>query len=485
MLIAAAYAGRIVAWGGRAILTACAILALNTVTSTDSLTFAQTPLPSVPAAPKLDAQQLDVLTAPIAAYPDPLLAQVLMATTFPDDVVAAAAWSESHPDLKGDDAVKAAASMPWDPSVQSLLAFPQALATMAQNPNWVEAIGQAFLTQPSDVMDSVQRLRQAAYKAGNLKATPQQTVVVQPATNTIVIQPVNPQVVYVPAYNPTIFYGPWPYPAYPPTYLPPPPGYVVGNALAAGMAFGAGIAITNALWGGCDWGRRDVNVNVNRYNNINVNRRIDASRTTSGWDRTNAINNRNRMQATGNRPGNINGRPTVPGAAADRSAYRGRENAQRAQASQTLSQRTGQSMSGSASERVNSMRQGGVAGGNAATARSRGAGAGGREEAARSNAAATVNRADVQNRAQNVNRDNALRDAGNANGGRQNIDRGLQSRNAANANPGGAVNTARQGNARDGAGAGAANSSRGGSGRAAGGGAGGGARGGGGGLRRP
>ncbi|WP_144142214.1 DUF3300 domain-containing protein [Paraburkholderia sp. BCC1884] len=463
----AAIAGRIAASVFTTSLRSVAILALTAASYGGAQSFAQTPPPApapanaAPAAPKLDAQQLDALTAPIAAYPDALLAQVLMATTFPDDVAAAAAWSKDHPQVKGDDAVKAVSSMPWDPSVQSLVAFPQALATMAQNPNWVDAIGQAFLAQSSDVMDSVQRLRQAAYKAGNLKTSEQQKVEVQPANNTIVIQPANPQVVYVPTYNPTTFYGPWPYAAYPPTYLPPPPGYAIGTALATGLAFGAGIAITNSLWGGCDWGRHDVNVNVNRYNNINVNHRIDANRSTSNWDRSNAINNRSRMQANGNRPGGINGRPGGPGGGADRSAYRGRDNAQRDQARQTLSQRTGQNMSGSANDRVNNIRQGGGAKPGAGGNRGAGARAGG--------GAAGANRAEVGNRAQGLNRDNALRDAGNGNASRQSIQRGQQSRAEAGSRGSGAMSNARQNNA-GGARAAAANHS--GGGRAAGGGGG-------------
>jgi hypothetical protein len=306
---------------------------------------------------------------------------------------------------------------------------------------------------------------------------------VQTTTNTIVIQPANPQVVYVPAYNPTTFYGPWPYAAYPPTYLPPPPGYAIGTALATGLAFGAGIAITNSLWGGCDWGRHDVNVNVNRYNNINVNHRLDVNRSTSNWDRTNAINNRNRIQANGNRPGGVNGRPGGQGnlgGAADRSAYRGRDNAQRDQARQTLNQRTGQNMNAPASDRVNTIRQGGDAG---------------KREAGGGSAAADRN--DVKNRTQNVNRDNALRGAGDGNASRQSIERGQQSRAAAGPGSGGAMNTARQnnaggglgggntarsGSARPGAGAGGARPTGGGGGARAGGG-GGGRGGGGGGLR--
>ncbi|MGE8490517.1 MAG: DUF3300 domain-containing protein, partial [Paraburkholderia nemoris] len=173
------------------------------------------------SAAKLSNQQLDSLTAPIALYPDALLAQVLMAATFPQDVQAAAAWSKANSKLQGDDAVKAVASEPWDPSVQSLVAFPQVLATMASKPDWVSQLGNAFLAQPNDVMDSVQHLRKQAQAAGNLKTSSQQKVVVEQST--IQIVPANPQVVYVPTYNPTVVYGTWPYPAYPPVYVPPPP----------------------------------------------------------------------------------------------------------------------------------------------------------------------------------------------------------------------------------------------------------------------
>jgi hypothetical protein len=230
-------------------------------------------------------QQLDQMLAPVALYPDALLSQVLMACTYPSNVADAAAWSAAHPKAQGDDAVKQVSSQPWDPSVQSLVAFPQVLAQMKQQPDWVQNLGDAFLAQPDDVMASVQRLRAQAQKAGNLKSNDQQKVVVEqapasaPDTTVIQIEPTNPQVVYVPAYNPTVVYGTWAYPAYPPTYWPPPPGYAypVASGLAAGLAFGAGIAISNSLWGGFDWGHNDVNINVNRYNNINVHNRISGN----------------------------------------------------------------------------------------------------------------------------------------------------------------------------------------------------------------
>jgi hypothetical protein len=233
-------------------------------------------------------EELDQLLAPIALYPDSLLAQVLMAATYPADVAEAAKWSKAHGDTQGDAAVVAVENQPWDPSVQSLVAFPQVLATMDQDPEWVQKLGDAFLAQPNEVMDAVQRLRTAAKNAGNLESNEQQKVIVQEAPESqqsvIVIEPAQPQVVYVPSYNPTVVYGSWWYPSYPPYYLPPPPGYVFGTALASGIAFGIGVGFTNALWGGCNWGRRDIDINVNRYNNINVNRKLDVNRKNVTWN---------------------------------------------------------------------------------------------------------------------------------------------------------------------------------------------------------
>ncbi|SDG93960.1 Protein of unknown function [Paraburkholderia steynii] len=356
---------------------------------------------------KVSNQQLDSLTAPIALYPDALLAQVLMASTFPQDVTAAAAWSKANSQYKGDDAVKAVASEPWDPSVQSLVAFPQVLATMDSKPDWVTQIGNAFLAQPNDVMDSVQRLRKQAQSSGNLKSSEQQKVIVEQST--IQIVPANPQVVYVPTYNPTVVYGTWPYPAYPPVYMPPPPGYAIASGFMTGLAFGAGVAVANSLWGGFNWNNHDVNINVNRYNNINVNNRINSNTSTANWNRNESINrnnaNFNRNNANFNRNNaNLNN----SNLAAQRDQFRGRD-ASRAQAEQTLQNRTGQNLSGNASQRVQNIHQGGANAGN------------------------------VRNSAQNLNRDNALRGSGDAAGSRQELQRGQASRQSL-ANNGGANN---------------------------------------------
>ncbi|MCY1504685.1 hypothetical protein D9M68_388660 [compost metagenome] len=311
-----------------------------------------------PRDPVFSAEQLDQMLAPLALYPDSLLAQVLMATTYPGNVADAVAWSKAHPDAKGDDAVRQVANQPWDPSVQSLVAFPDVLVTLGQDPAWVQRVGDAFLAQPDAVMDSVQRLRRQARAAGNLESNDKQTVTVQEAppaapppaassdstvvvqqpapAQTIVIQPADPQVVYVPSYNPNTAYGSWPYPSSPPVYYPPPPSALeqVGTALATGLAFGAGVAIVNSLWGDCDWGRGDVDIDVNRYNNINVNRRIDNNVWRHDPLYRNGVPYRDRVsqQQFDRRLGD----------SAQRDAYRGfdqQRSAERARARESLQQR--------------------------------------------------------------------------------------------------------------------------------------------------
>ncbi len=213
--------------------------------------------------------QLDQLVAPIALYPDPVLAQILMASTYPSNVVQAVQWSRDNPKAQGDSAVKRVANQPWDPSVKSLVALPQLLALMGENPEWVQNLGDAFLAQPDDVMNSVQKLRQTAQKNGSLTSNAQQKVIIQPANTTrvpgksttvvtsqpqtIIIEPTNPQVVYVPSYNPNVVYGTWATPAYPPVYLPPPPGEQFTNGLVSGIGFGIGVATTYALFSSLDW----------------------------------------------------------------------------------------------------------------------------------------------------------------------------------------------------------------------------------------
>jgi uncharacterized membrane protein YgcG len=189
-------------------------------------------------------EQLQQLVAPIALYPDSLVAQILAASTFPEQVVEADRWVQAHPDLKGDALGQAVDQMPWDPSVKALTAFPSVLGNMDKNLSWTSSLGDAYYNQQQDVMDAVQVMRQKAESAGNLKTTPQQTVTTQGST--IIIQPAAPDVVYVPAYNPWIVYGP-PIVAWPGWY--PYPGIWYGGPfLSFGIGFGIG------FFGGFGWG---------------------------------------------------------------------------------------------------------------------------------------------------------------------------------------------------------------------------------------
>ena len=252
-------------------------------------------------AQPFSAEQLDALLASVALYPDDLLTQLLMASTFPLEVVTAARWLEdpAHKSLSGDALVKALDAEPWDPSVKSLVPFPAVLAVMNNNLTWLQQLGYAFATQQADVFASIQRLRKRAQANGKLESTPQQVVNTQQVTTepppgsnqaptqqeVIVIEPAQSDTVYVPSYDPGQVYGSWPYPSYPPYYAAPPPGYYIGTALATGFAFAAGAAIVGGLWGWARpaWGGGYANVNVNRFNNINVNRPpISSSRWGAG-----------------------------------------------------------------------------------------------------------------------------------------------------------------------------------------------------------
>jgi Protein of unknown function (DUF3300) len=228
-------------------------------------------------APKIPNDQLDSLVAPIALYPDPLLSQVLVASTYPLEIIQLQQWMAQHKDLKGDALTTAVQKEDWDPSIQAMSVLPDAVKQLADNIKWTTDLGNAFLAQQPDVMDAVQRMRMKAKNAGNLKTTEQQKVEVQTVESktVVVIQQANPQIVYVPSYNPVVVYGPPVYP-YPPIYYPPPGYYAAGVAIA----FGVGIAIGAAYhggWGyGCGWGHNNVNININNnyishYNRTNIN----------------------------------------------------------------------------------------------------------------------------------------------------------------------------------------------------------------------
>ena len=237
-------------------------------------------------ASKLSQAQLEALVAPIALYPDPLVSQVLMASTYPLEVAEASNWLQANKNLKGDALNQALQEQTWDASVKSLVSFPPVLEMMGTQLSWTQKLGDAVLAQQSDAMTAIQALRAKAKQSGALQTNAQQTITTQGSGSqqAIIIQPTNPQVIYVPAYNPTVVYGAWPYPAYPP-YAYSPPGYSAGSML---LSFGAGMVVGAALWGGCHWGGggwgggNSLTVNNNTYNNFNHNTNRNWSGNKSG-----------------------------------------------------------------------------------------------------------------------------------------------------------------------------------------------------------
>ena len=220
--------------------------------------------PKAPGKP-FSQEQLEQLLAPVALYPDSLLTQLLMASTYPLEVVKANNWVKQNKDLKGDALTKALEKQTWDPSVKSLVNFPTVLQMMSDKVDWTQKLGDAFLAQQKDVLNTVQKLRKKAYETGNLKSTKEQKVAVDNTTKIIIIEPASPQIVYVPTYDPVVVYGVWAYPAYPPypVYPPPPAGaFFVG--VAVGVAWGY-------AWGHSNWHGGDVDIDINRNTNINTN----------------------------------------------------------------------------------------------------------------------------------------------------------------------------------------------------------------------
>jgi hypothetical protein len=308
------------------------------------------PLPTrAQPATLFKAEELDQLAAPIALYPDPLIAQILMASTYPLEVVQASRFAKEHAKLAGDQLNEALKSQSWDDSVKALVPFPEVLTMMDAKVDWTQKLGDAFLAQQKELMDSVQRLRARAQAEGHLTSSPQQTVTVEPAAGAaapvaappappsqavvvqqapptiITIMPTNPQVVYVPTYNPMVIYGAWPYPAYPP-YAYYPPGYVATTAF---FSFAAGVAVGSALWGNCNWRGGSVNVNVNQYNSytrtvnqVNVAQsRTNIQGSSQNWQHQPAHRSgtQYRDAATQQRY-----KPTNPQAVQARESYRGR-----------------------------------------------------------------------------------------------------------------------------------------------------------------
>ncbi|HUX30156.1 MAG TPA: DUF3300 domain-containing protein [Thiobacillus sp.] len=243
----------------------------------DSATDVQVPI---------SQERFDSLLAPIALYPDQLLTQTLMASTYPLDVVEAARFVKGNRGLKGEELDNVVAEKNWDPSVQSLTAFPQVLEMMSDNLEWTQELGNAFLSDEKRVLQTVQDLRQKAEVAGNLKSDDEMKVVKQQSV--IIIEPASPNVVYVPTYNPTVVYGVWWAPAYPPYYWPPPVYYYPpGAMISAGLiGFGLGIMISNNHWGwsNAGWHSGSININRNRNNTfINNNARFRNNVSNGNW----------------------------------------------------------------------------------------------------------------------------------------------------------------------------------------------------------
>lgn len=230
--------------------------------------MAQTPETAASKSHLLKPEELDQLVAPIALYPDPLLAEVLMASAYPVEVVQAERWLEAHKSVKGDQLKAAVDKQGWDESIKSLVATPDVLAMMSSKLDWTQKLGEAVVAQQPDVMDAIQRLRAKAQANSKLTSTKEQTVAVSQVEGkqVIAIEPTEPNTVYVPYYDPAVVYGPWPYPDYPPYYWPPPP-YIGYGILATGLAFGAGYALgswAGNYWnGGVNWSGGGNNITVN------------------------------------------------------------------------------------------------------------------------------------------------------------------------------------------------------------------------------
>jgi len=266
--------------------------------------YGQTPAPgAAPAAQPPDAQapapapfpkeKLDQMLAPIALYPDQLVTNIMMAASYPQDVADAAKWLKEgdNGSLKDDALLDAIRPLPWDPSVKFLLPFPQLVQQLNDQPNWTDDLGIAFVNQQADVMGEVQHLRQLSMSCGKLKTTAQMTVRQQHGA--ITIAPANPRVVYVPVYNPAVVYGAWAYPAYPPVYFAPRPGFVLAGAgfgLDVGIGYSFGFGVVRPLWGWSrpNWGGGYVNVDYAQMNRFSsYNRTVINERFAGGaWNHT-------------------------------------------------------------------------------------------------------------------------------------------------------------------------------------------------------
>src|SRR6266536_4861696 len=331
-------------FSGERFCSVIAVVCAALLSSISSVALAQTPqaqsqvMTTTKEAPKIPNDQLDSLVAPIALYPDQLLSQTLVSSTYPLEMIQLQQWLDKNKNLKDQALASAVQKENWDPSIQAMAAFPDVVKRLADDIQWTTDLGNAFLAQESDVMDAIQRMRAKAQSKGTLKTSAQQKVetqTVEEGKQVIVVQQANPEVVYVPSYDPVVVYGPPVYP-YPPIYYPPPVYYAAGAA----VAFGTGVAL-GAAWGGswgwnCGWGHGDVNVNVNNnyINNYNKNNYNKGNYNKQGgqWQhnpqhRGNAPYNRasasqvqnqlgSRGSGAGNRPGGGAGEGNRPGGGA-------------------------------------------------------------------------------------------------------------------------------------------------------------------------
>ena len=245
-----------------------------------ALAQGQSAPPAATGEQLLKPEELEALVAPIALYPDTLLAQILMASTYPLEVVQAERWANENKNLKDDQLKAAVDKQAWDETVKALVATPDVLKMMSSKLDWTEKLGDAVLAQQPDVMDAIQRLRSKAQANNKLSSTKEQKVSVKQEQNkqVIVIEPTNPDTIYVPYYDPKVVYGGWSYPSYPPYYFGYP-GYIPGAVIGAGLAFGAGYALGRWATGGNYWGG---NVNWGN-NNININRPVNINNVGNNW----------------------------------------------------------------------------------------------------------------------------------------------------------------------------------------------------------
>jgi hypothetical protein len=333
------------------------LVALAIIVATTLVAAAQQPAPTQASPPSqtdqtlLKPEQLEALVAPIALYPDALLANMLAAATYPLEVVEADRWVKENKNLKGDALKTGVDKKGWDDSVKALIATPSVLDMMSDKLDWTKELGDAMLAQQSDLMDAIQRLREKARANNKLSSNAQQKVTVaqQESKQVIVIEPTDPNAVYVPYYEPAVVYGEWPYEAYPPYYFGYP-GYIGAGVVAAGLAFGTAWAIGrwgNYWGGGFNWGNRNVYVNHRtanvwqhnsahrqgvRYNNANVQQRFGNNNIRAGASNRADFRGKGGQQVLnpGNRPGASDRAANIGDRTGDRAGNRGDRTGDRA-----------------------------------------------------------------------------------------------------------------------------------------------------------